>query len=137
MTPNASLKAQLATDVTAVSGRVYPVIGPSEPTYPFITYKLRRIAAESDLADATGDESNGEIEVHAWSDDPDQVETVAESVYNSLHGFQGELGGSGGINVRHIYFNEDEPDFGLPAGVADTEHGAFVNISFFDLLYDR
>lgn len=133
---NASLKAQLATDVTAVSGRVYPVIGPSQPTYPFLTYWVRRSASDSDLADATGDESNGEIEVHAWSDDPDEVETVAEAVYSSLHGFQGDLG-AGGIEVRHILFREDEIDFGLPGGVADTEHGAFVNISFFDLLYDR
>lgn len=109
MTAAQALKAHLigVTELTAYVGTdIFPTKSPGGIDR-FLTYSFRR-EYEPDLAEGYATET---LTIRIWTFDYDEAHAIADILYEELNGFQGVMGGTGGVNVGHCLAIDREDGF--------------------------
>ncbi len=87
-----ALYTLLNAGASAVTGRIYPMLLPQNPTYPAITYMLIDADRPEDLSGGIG-LAVPQFQIDSWADDPDEMRTLATQVRQTLHGYNGNVSG--------------------------------------------
>lgn len=86
-----ALAAHLASGVTAVGSRVYPMVIPQNAALPCITYQ--RISTPRQYVMGSSDVvTNARMQIDCWGSSYSSAKTVAESVLTALNQQMGDLG---------------------------------------------
>lgn len=142
MTITQSIKKALDDGVPEVDKRVFAVTPHSIENLdrPFITFQIEEDDVTESDQEAGMDEAgefltgvHATVEIRAWSDDYDEAYDVIKKVRGVLHGFQGELGGTGGVKIRHGHSIGRGDEY--ESLTADT--GIYRWMNDFDLLYSE
>ena len=96
-----------------VSGRIYPIHLPQNPTYPCVVYT--RIANEHfNNLDGSAGLSSPFIQVDAWADDPMEARDIGEQIRLALQGYSGSL--ASGVTIHGISLDSDREGFEYEVG---------------------
>jgi hypothetical protein len=84
-----------------VSTRIYPLLAPDTPTYPFITYTVFGEGHDHDFSGATG-LVDLTMQCDVWAKTVIDRSDITEALRNALDGFTGDMGAEN-LNVRQCY----------------------------------
>ena len=97
------------TDLTAlVSTRIYPRVAPQNAAFPYVIF----FQVSNPGMHAMGNDPNIQAprwQVSSWADSYSSVRSVAKQVKAALKDYTGTMGGSSGIEVQRIFY-ENEVD---------------------------
>ncbi len=117
-----ALRNFLAADVAVsalVGDRIWPNKLPQdESDYPQITLlkvsnpRVRNLSGPDGL-------SSPRIQIDCWGLTAESAKDVAEAVRKPLDGYRGPMGGTGGVNVQSITFEDERDAFNAPIDDSD------------------
>jgi len=91
-----------------VSGRIYPIHLPQNPTYPCVVYT--RIANEHiNNLDGSAGLSKPWIQIDAWADDPMEARDIGEQIRLGLQGYSGSP--ASGVKIHGVELDSDRETY--------------------------
>lgn len=107
-----SLYEQLAADATVtanVSTRIYRGSAPQSATMPYLVMHEISKRHAHHLRGAAGI-VEGSIQIDVIDDDPDDCQTIAETIRDTIDGLHGTMGTSNTTDVRRCFLSRESDD---------------------------